>query len=150
MIDAALAHNIQLYQLPPHTTHRLQPLDVGVFGPLQKGWAERCDEILEETGYPMEIHDVVKEYMAVRKESFKSETILQAWRKSGLRPLDPSIFTEKDFAPSWVLSTQLHLPTSFPTVDLSDDDSDSDSDSESELESGADAVQASETHILRL
>jgi hypothetical protein len=31
----ALGHQIELYCLPPHTSHRLQPLDIGVFGPLQ-------------------------------------------------------------------------------------------------------------------
>ncbi|KIJ25534.1 hypothetical protein M422DRAFT_96086, partial [Sphaerobolus stellatus SS14] len=36
----ALAFNncIILYYLPPKTTHKLQPLDVGVFGPLQLAW----------------------------------------------------------------------------------------------------------------
>jgi hypothetical protein len=30
-----LVHNIALFCLPPHSTHMLQPLDVGLFGPLQ-------------------------------------------------------------------------------------------------------------------
>ncbi|EGO28488.1 hypothetical protein SERLADRAFT_346477, partial [Serpula lacrymans var. lacrymans S7.9] len=38
MITLAVENNIQLLCLPPHTTHRLQSLDVGVFGPLQKAW----------------------------------------------------------------------------------------------------------------
>jgi hypothetical protein len=29
--------------LPPHTTHRLQPLDVGLFGPLVKAYIKRLD-----------------------------------------------------------------------------------------------------------
>ena len=33
-ITLARANNIILYCLPPHTTHWLQPLDVGCFGPL--------------------------------------------------------------------------------------------------------------------
>ena len=32
--EAAEQHDIQLYHLPAHTSHCLQPLDVGVFGPL--------------------------------------------------------------------------------------------------------------------
>ena len=48
-IEYACEHNVHLFCLPPHTTHRLQPLDVGVFGPLQHAWFIRCDEILEET-----------------------------------------------------------------------------------------------------
>jgi hypothetical protein len=33
-IEFAVLHQIILVVLPPHTTHRLQPLDVGCFGPL--------------------------------------------------------------------------------------------------------------------
>lgn len=35
-ITLARENYITLLQLPAHTTHRLQPLDVGIFGPLQK------------------------------------------------------------------------------------------------------------------
>lgn len=35
MRNLAELHNIELFCLPPHTTHRTQPLDVGIFGPLQ-------------------------------------------------------------------------------------------------------------------
>ncbi|KIJ48785.1 hypothetical protein M422DRAFT_91853, partial [Sphaerobolus stellatus SS14] len=38
MLKKAFTCNILLLSLPPHTTHKLQPLDVGVFGPLQKAW----------------------------------------------------------------------------------------------------------------
>ena len=37
-INIARDYNIILFCLPPHTTHRLQPLDVGCFGPLQIAW----------------------------------------------------------------------------------------------------------------
>ena len=33
-VEYALAHKIVLVALPPHLTYRLQPLDVGYFGPL--------------------------------------------------------------------------------------------------------------------
>jgi DDE superfamily endonuclease/Tc5 transposase DNA-binding domain len=50
LIKLARENNIILFCLPPHTTHKLQPLDVGVFGPFQRAWADRCDEVVEETG----------------------------------------------------------------------------------------------------
>ncbi len=100
-IEHAREHNVHLFCLPPHTTHRLQPLDVGIFGPLQNAWFNQCDELLETTGEAMELRDVVTEYMKARRASFKPETILQAWRKSGIRPINPDIFKEKDYAPSY-------------------------------------------------
>lgn len=37
-------HKIALICLPSHTTHRLQPCDVGVFGPLASSWKAEVNE----------------------------------------------------------------------------------------------------------
>ncbi len=95
--------------------HCLQPLDVSVFDPLQHAWFIRCDEILEETGNTMELRDVVAKYMKVRCAVFISETILKVWQKAGIRPINPDIFTEADYIPSYSTSTQMHVPPLFPT-----------------------------------
>ena len=48
--DAALEDNIHLYCILPHTSHCLQPLDVGVFGLLQQAWQKQSLLFLEERG----------------------------------------------------------------------------------------------------
>lgn len=63
--ELALNNNIHLFCLPPHTTHKLQPLDVGCFGPLQNAWRKCCDEVVTETGADIPRKDFVSEYMAV-------------------------------------------------------------------------------------
>ena len=40
-IAYCLRNSIDLVVLPPHSSHRLQPLDVGVFGPLKRALAEK-------------------------------------------------------------------------------------------------------------
>ena len=47
--DYCLEHNIIPLCLPPHSTHLLQPLDVGLFGPLQKHYGSVLDEWLSES-----------------------------------------------------------------------------------------------------
>ena len=44
MKELAFQNNILLYCLPPHSIHKLQPLDVGIFGPLQTAWNKHCQE----------------------------------------------------------------------------------------------------------
>ncbi|KAH7922725.1 DDE-domain-containing protein, partial [Leucogyrophana mollusca] len=61
--EAAIQNNIHLFCLPAHTTHKLQPLDVGVFGPLQHAWRTRCDTVVNETGEEIPRENFVKEYM---------------------------------------------------------------------------------------
>ena len=42
MCSLTIEHNIHLFCLPLHMMHRLQPLDVGMFGPLQSAWQNTC------------------------------------------------------------------------------------------------------------
>ena len=112
----ALEHNIEFFFLPPHTTHRLQPLDVGVFGPLQRRWQQRCDEIIGETNGEVPRSQFVKEYMGVRNEIFTEELIQSAWKNAGMWPPNSHKFTEKDFAPSRLMSYTASLPPEYPEV----------------------------------
>ncbi|KAI9064706.1 DDE-domain-containing protein [Trametes sanguinea] len=117
MRDLADKYDIHLYCLPPHTTHKLQPLDVGVFGPLTTQWIDRCTEIAEERG---DVHrgDFVIEYLKVRQQSITEAIIKAAWANTGIVPLNPNIFTKADFAPSRPTSTKASFPSSFPTAVL--------------------------------
>ena len=56
----------------------------------------------------------VKEYMGVRGEVFTEELIRSAWRKAGLWPVNPYKFTDKDFAPSKLMSYAACLPPGYP------------------------------------
>ena len=45
-------YSVSLYVFPPRTTHLLQPLDVGVFGPLKSAWTKVLNEYKLETQHP--------------------------------------------------------------------------------------------------
>ena len=116
MLRAAVEHNIEFHLLPPHTTHQLQLLDVGVFGPLQCKWQERCDKIISETNMEVPRSQFIKEYMEVRNKVFTLELIQSAWKKSGMWPLNSKRFTKKDFAPSKFMSYAACLPPGYPQL----------------------------------
>ncbi|XP_046560289.1 MFS-type transporter clz9-like [Haliotis rubra] len=50
LIQWAKEHNIVLFVLPPHTSHLLQPLDIGCYGPVEAGWTSACHRHLRESG----------------------------------------------------------------------------------------------------
>ena len=92
MCQLAIDNNIEIFCLPAHTTHKTQPLDVGIFGPLQLHWMQRCDEVLDKTGEEIPILEFIKEYMATQGLAFKPDTIMSAFARCGICPLNPNIF----------------------------------------------------------
>ena len=159
IIRLAEIHNIIILCLPPHTTHKLQPLDVGVFGPFQRSWLDRCDAIVELTGSEMPKEDFIKEYMQVREEYFRPSTVMSAFKKSGAWPIDRTVFTDDDFATSIPYSTEARdfpplsefeslppLSLDFDHISDNNSDSDTDSDSDSERQSHHHPPQMSHSH----
>ncbi|KAG2132525.1 uncharacterized protein EDB93DRAFT_1255194 [Suillus bovinus] len=75
--------------------------------------------------------DFVNEYMAAREKVFTTEIISKVWKNSGIRPFNPSIFTDRDFAPSMATSTEASVPASYP-IHESDSNSSTDSSTSSD------------------
>lgn len=48
-IDYCNEHNILLAILPPHSTHRLQLLDVSVFSPLATAYSSQIDDFIKSS-----------------------------------------------------------------------------------------------------
>lgn len=123
MIEIAEKEGVGLYVLPPHTTHYLQPLDVGVFGHIQRAWANRCDALTNESamaggkGFGLTRSNVIPNYLDVRDAVLTEGMIKSAWRSCGLVPLNPTIFGDQNapaFAPSQLSSIRSHLPPTYP------------------------------------
>ena len=109
----AFQHNVLLYCLPPHTTHKLQPLDVGVFGPLQTAWSKHCQECAATCNSVTQA-SVVQEYMQVREQHMRPKAIEAAFRNTGIWPINPGLFIAADFGPSQASSTQMLTPSTYP------------------------------------
>ncbi|CAG2231129.1 unnamed protein product [Mytilus edulis] len=94
LIDLAIARNVDLFCLPPHTTHILQPLDVGCFKPLKKEFAQVLSTAVDKALSPY----IVK----------------NAFRKCGILPFNREAIDRKKLAPldkSYKGSTSDHTDT---------------------------------------
>jgi hypothetical protein len=128
LIQKAIEHDIILYCLPAHTTHRLQPLDVGIFGPLSKQLSKDIDGKLED-GERVTKVNFIEVYLNARNTAFLPDTIISAFRSSGICPLNPNVFTAADFAPSYSTSTEIQLPEGYPAkINYIDKPEDNDSE----------------------
>jgi hypothetical protein len=111
----AKLNNIFILKLVPHTTHMCQPLDVGILGPLQTAFAKGVDEFVADHGRGINKKEFIEIYLKARTEAIVPLLITSAFKHCGICPLNPEIFTAKDFAPSKGYSTAAlsHLPQGF-------------------------------------
>ncbi|PIA82972.1 hypothetical protein CB0940_12205 [Cercospora beticola] len=90
VLEFCFANNITLCRLPSHTSHKLQPCDISVFGPLKAAYRDQVER-LERGG----VGTIGKEhftylYNPARERAFTSRNIRSGWAKAGLFPFDPA------------------------------------------------------------
>ena len=73
----AITHNIHIMCLPAHSTHLLQPLDVGVFGPLQHYYGKAAANHMRDTVLPHWRSSANSEYSLMGRPN--SEYSLMGW-----------------------------------------------------------------------
>jgi hypothetical protein len=83
-----IKHNILLFLLHPHSSHILQPLDVGVFGPLKKLVSSRLARLIHFGITRLEKVEWVEHYIEARELALSIDNILGGWRGAGLHPLN--------------------------------------------------------------
>ena len=93
---------------------------------------------MDETGKGITRQHVIKHYMLARATSFKEKTIVSAWKRSGLSPLNPEVFTQRDFGPSVTTSIKPLFPASFQS--LLDDGPESDTGAGEEIGKDEDMI----------
>lgn len=103
VVEKAKASSVIMLSFPPHYTHRLQPLDVGVNGPLKTYCAKAQDNWLRNNPRKtMSIYELPGILKYAWPLAATPTNIINSFKKAGVCPFDPNIFTDEDFAPSFV------------------------------------------------
>ncbi|EDN10859.1 conserved hypothetical protein [Histoplasma mississippiense (nom. inval.)] len=90
--------------MPPHSSHLLQPLDVGVFAPLKRAYGTLVEQRMRLGFNTIKKADFLDAYPAARREAFKASNIQSGFRATGIVPLDPQCVVQQ-------LNIQLRTPT---------------------------------------
>lgn len=116
-IDYCKSNGIVMLSFPPHCTHKLQPLDRSVYGPLKKAVNTQCDSWMRNNaGKTMSIYDVPSIMRDALPKAVTPANILSGFRTTGIYPLNRDIFVDTDFGPSSVTDRPL-LPDGDPTAE---------------------------------
>jgi hypothetical protein len=94
--------------MPAHSSHLLQPLDVGCFSPLKRAYSKLIEQ-KRCLGYNhIDKLDFLKAYPAAYQEVFTTENIQSRFRATGLIPFNPKAVLDK-------LNLNLGTPTPPPS-----------------------------------
>ena len=106
-IDFARDNGLVILTIFPHTSHKLQPLDVSVFSPFKRAYSVVLDDWKAcNVGKRFSIYEVAQATAKAYDVEFTHNNIKAGFRATGIWPFDRNIFTESDFLPS--------KPTDFP------------------------------------
>lgn len=102
-ISYAKDNGIHLLTIPPHTSHKMQPLDRTVYGPFKSHYNRACDDwMMQHPGKTMTIYEVAECAGIAFPQAFTPRNIISGFRTTGIHPFNPEIFTEQDYLSSYV------------------------------------------------
>ena len=101
MYEFCKSHYIHVVSLPPHTSHKIQPLDVSFYGPLKMAYYRECDLHLKITAHEkINMHELASLFNKAYVKVATMEKGVAGFRTTGIFPLNGDIFTADDFAPA--------------------------------------------------
>ena len=102
LIEWAKEHRIILYILPAHTSHLLQPLDVGCYGPLQRVYNNECHKQMRLTSSVITRYNVGELASRAYTKALSPENLQTAFQKTGIYPLNAAAIDPLTLAPAEV------------------------------------------------
>lgn len=83
------------FQLPAHSTHLLQPLDVTCFQPLKHYHREAIDMAVRAGDSKFSRREFLAAFKTMRQQAFKTSTLRHAFRDTGITPINPQLIINK-------------------------------------------------------
>lgn len=103
-------NHITMVGFPPHTTHKLQPLDVSFYGPLKTFFSQACDNFSVSNPFQPVTDRHIGELLSIAY--FQAATVgnaVNGFRSTGIEPYNPLVFTDADFVPSETSERELEF-----------------------------------------
>src|SRR5580700_6264349 len=97
-------HSIITLCMPPHSSHLLQPLDVGCFSVLKRSYGRQIEGLMRNGVNHIDKQDFLEAYYTAHTETMNQSNIHSSFTATGVVPYDPERVLSK-------LNTQLRTPT---------------------------------------
>lgn len=81
--------------MPPHSSHFLQPLDVGCFGPLKASYGKQIEQMMRMQVTHITKDDFLAAFLTAFNASMTAKNIQAGFRATGLVPYDPESVVDR-------------------------------------------------------
>ncbi|KAF2176638.1 DDE-domain-containing protein [Zopfia rhizophila CBS 207.26] len=88
ILEYCFESNILLCRIPSHTSHKLQPCDTGVFGPLKAAYRDEVERLYRVGANTVGKEHFTSLYSPTREKALTSRNIKAGWIKAGLFPFN--------------------------------------------------------------
>lgn len=124
-LDYASKNNVVILSLAPHTTHKMQPMDVAVYGPL-KTYFEREVNLFQKShpGRIINQYDVARLLSPAFLKSAVAQNAVHGFERPGIWPVNKYAFGDEDYEPAAVIAgtSNMNIGTesinSIETIDI--------------------------------
>lgn len=97
LIDLARANNVQLLSLPPHSSHKIQPLDRTFMSPFKKYFSEEIRQWMRNKTQAATHYDIAEIFGRAYIKSQRADIAINGFRATGIYPIDRNVFQDHDF-----------------------------------------------------
>ena len=107
IIEWAKQEHVVLFVLPAHTSHVLQPLDVGCFGPFERIFNSMSHKFMRENcGQSITRYNICSIGCQAYVKALSPDNLQSSFRRSGIYPFDPNAVHPSHFKPAQVLEQE--------------------------------------------
>lgn len=103
VINYARQNHVVMLSLPPHTSHRVQPLDVGVYSSFKEAFERQVSKWQKKyPGQVITLHEIGELFGNTYLLAATSRNAIDGFIKTGISECDINVFQERDFLPASV------------------------------------------------
>lgn len=116
VVNYAKENGVEMLTIPPHCSHRIQPLDITCFGPFKNHYNRTADNwMISNPGRPITIYNIGELVGHAFPLAFTPNNIVKGFQKVGIWPFKDDVFSETDFLMSAVTDREISTSENLET-----------------------------------